>query len=95
MHTLVFLLIIFLITIAGILLYFKSKNKRKDMLNKGECPDCFESTKTFTDPATNTTFKQEVIQTRLLKNHGCSGAVEIEYRCSACGLKEVHTQSSH
>ena len=38
--------------------------------------------------------EQEVIRSKILKNHGCSGVTEIEYRCSACGLKEVHQVSS-
>lgn len=38
-------------------------------------------------------FKNEAITKRVLKNHGCSGVVEFEYRCKHCGLKEVHPQS--
>ena len=45
----------------------------------------------FKDPNTNSEFKVDVIKSRILKNHGCSGIIEIEYRCSACDLKEVHS----
>lgn len=94
MQTLIFLLLSFLILIFSILLYFKSKHSRVNKLNSGECPSCGEKTKSFVDQSTNTTFKVEVITKRLLKNHGCSGVIEIEYRCKSCGLKEVHPQTS-
>ena len=92
MQTIVFLLILFLIVIFSILLFYKTKHSRVDQLNNGQCPTCKEKTRTFFDQNTNTTFKQEVITSRVLKNHGCSGTVEIEYRCKSCGLKEVYPQ---
>ena len=94
MQTLIFLLITFLIVIFSVLLYFKTKTGRVAKLNSGECPNCGEKLRTFIDQSTNTTFKVEVITTRLLKNHGCSGVMDIEYKCKSCGLKEVHSQSS-
>ena len=93
MQTVIFLLIIFLIVIFSILLYLKSKTSRVQKLNNGECPACGEKTKTFFDNNTNTTFRQEVITARVLKSGGCSGVNDIEYRCKACGLKEVHSQA--
>ena len=92
MQTLIFLILVFLIVVFSILLYFKTKHSRVDKLKQGTCPSCGESTKVFTDPNTNTRFKSEVITARLLKGHGCAGSKEIEYRCKACGLKEVYTQ---
>ena len=92
MQTIIFLLIMFLIAIFSILLYLKTKTSRVQKLNSGECPTCKEKARTFFDNNTNTTFKQEVIKSRVLKNHGCSGIVEIEYKCNSCGLKEVHNQ---
>lgn len=92
MQTLLFLIICFLLVIFSVLLYFKTKNSRVNKLNSGECPSCGEKSKTFIDKSTNTTFKVEVITTRLLKNHGCSGVMDIEYKCKTCGLKEVHSQ---
>lgn len=92
MQTLIFLLILFLLSIFGTLLYFKTKNLRVNKLNEGTCPTCGESTKTFYDETNKTTFKQEIITKRVLKNHGCSGVNDIEYRCKSCGLKEVYSQ---
>ncbi|MAC84765.1 MAG: hypothetical protein CL624_11600 [Arcobacter sp.] len=94
MQTIIFLLLTFLIVIFSVLQYFKSKKTREAKLNSGECPSCGEKAKTFFDEATQTKFKQEVIKAKVLKNHGCSGVNEIEFRCSACGLKEVHQMSS-
>jgi C4-type Zn-finger protein len=95
MQTLIFLLILFLISIFSVLLYFKNKKDRLSQLNSGQCPVCKQETKTFFDKNTNTTFKTEVITSRVLKNHGCSGVTEIEYICKSCGLKEVHSLSNN
>ncbi len=93
MQTLIFLLLVFLIAVFSVLLYYKTKHSRVDKLNRGECPSCGQKTKTFYDEKTNTTFTYEVINSRLLKNGGCSGVHDIEYRCKNCGLKEVYSQS--
>ncbi|HIP13022.1 MAG TPA: hypothetical protein EYG97_00995 [Arcobacter sp.] len=90
MYTLISSLILFLISIFSVLLYFKSKKDRQYTLDEGTCPSCGETFKSFKDGATNTTFKVDVIKKRILKNHGCSGIIEIEYKCDSCGLKEVH-----
>lgn len=95
MQTLIFLLLTFLLVIFSVLLYLKNKTSRVDRLNSGECPTCGEKAKIFYDEVNKTQFRNEVITKRVLKNHGCSGAVEIEYRCKSCGLKEVHAQSSN
>ncbi len=92
MQTVILLLILFLISIFSVLLYFKNKHSRLDKLNEGVCPSCGAKTKIFYDSKNNTTFRNEVINTRLLKNHGCSGVNEIEYKCKICGLKEVYSQ---
>ncbi len=94
MQTLIFLLLIFLLVIFSILLYFKTKQQRINSLNDGLCPKCGEKTRSFLDEKTNIVFKNEAISKRVLKNHGCSGAVEIEYSCKFCGLREVHLQTS-
>ena len=94
MQTLVFILILFLISIFSVLLFLKNKNNRLNKLNNKECPSCGEKTKFFVDKNTNTTFKSEVITARILKNHGCSGASEVEFTCKNCGLKEVHSINS-
>lgn len=94
MQTLIFLLLVFLLSIFSVLLYFKTKKNRLYKLNSGECPTCGEKTKTFFDETSNTTFKQEVIKSRVLRNNGCSGSMEVEYRCNACGLKEVYQEAS-
>jgi len=94
MQTIIFLLLTFLIVIFSVLQYFKSKKTREAKLNSGECPDCGAKAKVFFDETTNTKFKSEVIKANLLKNHGCSGVSEIEFKCQACGLKEVHQVSS-
>lgn len=91
MYTIIALLLTFLIVIFAILLYFKSKKTRQSLLDSGVCPACDASRKSFTDEVSGKTFYVEVIQQRVLKKHGCSGIVEIEYRCNNCGLKEIHT----
>ncbi len=91
MQTILFLLLLFLIVSFSILLYFKTKTSRLEKLNNGQCPACNEKSKEFFDTKTNTKFKYEIITTRLLKDHGCSGVKEIEYVCKSCGLKEVHS----
>lgn len=91
MYTVISLLLLFLIAVASILLFFKLKNQRKEDLANGKCPSCKESFTTFKDENTGTVFRNDIIKSRLLKNHGCSGTIEVEYTCSNCGLKEVHT----
>ena len=91
MQTIIFLTIIFLIVIFSVLLYFKQKSSRLDTLNSGVCPDCGSKEKIILDTENDTQFKVQVIKKRVLQNHGCSGAVDIEYKCSECGLKEVHS----
>ena len=61
------------------------------MLDEGICPSCHAQPKSFKDENTGTLFKVEPIKQNILKTHGCSGIVEIEYICSNCGLKEIHT----
>ncbi|RXJ84424.1 hypothetical protein [Arcobacter cloacae] len=94
MQTIIFLLIAFLIAIFSVLLYFKTKNSRLNTFLSGECPSCKEKRKTFFDKNTNTTFTSEIINSRVLKNHGCSGVTEVEFTCKNCGLKEVHPINS-
>ena len=90
MYTIVLILIFLLISIFSVLLYFKSKKDRQYSLDTGTCPSCAESFRTFRDESTNSTFRVDVIKKRVLKNHGCSGITEIEYKCESCGLKEIH-----
>lgn len=94
MQTLIFLILLFLIVIFSILLYYKNKHGRVDKLQRGICPSCKAKPKIFYDEKTNSNFKVEVINKRILKNHGCSGVFEIEYTCKSCGLKEVYSQAS-
>jgi hypothetical protein len=93
MQTVIFLLLLFLGVVFSILLYINNKTSRLKKLNSGQCPSCNEKTKEFFDSNTNTKFKVEVITTRLLKNHGCSGLKDFEYSCKSCGLKEVHSSN--
>ena len=81
-------------SIFSVLLYFKTKVNRLDLLNSDECPTYKQKRKSFFDKNTNTTFTSEIISSRVLKNHGCSGVVEIEFSCKNCGLKEVHSINS-
>ncbi|MEA2049405.1 MAG: hypothetical protein U9O56_01535 [Campylobacterota bacterium] len=90
MYTIFSLIIFFLIVVFSILLFFKSKKSRQADLDNGICPSCGAKPKSFTDPKTNSIFKIDVIKSKVLKNHGCSGITEIEYNCNNCGLKEVH-----
>ena len=91
MQNLLFLLILFLVVIFSVLFYLKGKTSRVEKLLTGECPSCGETTKTFFDEKTNTTFKSEIIKSRILKNHGCSGINDVEFTCQSCGLKEIHS----
>jgi len=90
LYTIIATLLLFLIVVFSILLLFKSKKDRQDILEDGTCPTCNATYRTFTDAKTNTSFKVDVIKKRLLKNHGCSGVTEYEYSCNSCGIKEVH-----
>ena len=91
MYTIVSILIILLIVIFSTLLYFNSKKHRQADLDNGICPQCGATSKIFKDEQNNTEFKIEAIKARVLKKHGCSGIIEIEYRCNSCHLKEIHT----
>lgn len=91
MYTIFGLLIFFLLVIFSSLLYFKLKKSRQADLDNGICPSCHAQTKIFKDQKTGVNFKVEPIKSKLLKSHGCSGIKEIEYKCSSCGLKEIHT----
>lgn len=90
MYTIIGILLLFLIAVFSILLFFKSKKSRQADLDHGVCPTCRAETKSFRDQESGTLFKVEVIKQKVLKNHGCSGIVEIEYSCNNCGLREVH-----
>lgn len=90
MYTIIGILLLFLISVFSILLFFKSKNSRQSLLDEGTCPVCDAKIKSFKDEKTGALFKVDVIKQKVLRNHGCSGIVEIEYTCSNCGLKEVH-----
>ncbi len=79
--------------IFSVMLYFKQKSSRFDTLDSGVCPACGSKTKIILDTDNDTEFKVPVIRKRILQSHGCSGAIEFEFKCSECGLKEVHTQS--
>jgi len=94
MYTIFATLILFLLVIASILLYLKQKNHSKDLLESGTCPRCGATTKKFTDENSGTTFKVDVIKQKVLKNHGCSGVTEVEFRCNSCGYKELHNISN-
>lgn len=90
MYTIIGILLLFLISIFSVLLFFKSKKTRQNFLDKGTCPSCQATTKSFKDQSTGALFKVESIKQNILKKHGCSGIFEIEYVCNNCGLREVH-----
>jgi hypothetical protein len=91
MYTIIAILLFFLIAVFGTLLFFKSKKSRLASLEEGTCPLCSAQPTKFTDPNTNTTFFQKPIEENILRKHGCSGTMEVEFNCKKCGLKEVHT----
>ena len=91
MYTIVAILLLLLIVVFSVLLYFKSKKDRQATLDSGSCPSCGATSKTFIDETTKTKFTINPIKSNILKSHGCSGILEIEYRCDSCGLKEIHT----
>lgn len=91
MYTIIGILLLFLISIFSVLLFFKSKKTRQNLLDSGTCPSCQATTKSFKDQNTGALFKVEVIKQNILNKHGCSGIIEIEYICNNCGLKEVHS----
>jgi C4-type Zn-finger protein len=94
MYTIIGILLLFLISVFSILLFFKSKKSRQQELDNGNCPVCGASAKSFKDENTGSLFRVEVIKQKVLKNHGCSGIIEIEYSCNNCGLKEVHNSTT-
>ena len=91
MYTILSLLLILLLVVFSFLLYFKSKKSRQFLLDNGTCPRCKATTKKFIDENSKVEFSVDVITSRIIKNHGCSGINEIEYRCNNCDLKEIHT----
>ena len=91
MYTIISLILVFLLVIFSVLLYFNSKKSRQADLDNGICPQCGATAKKFRDENTGVDFKVDAIRSRILKNHGCSGINEIEYRCNNCDLKEIHT----
>jgi len=90
MYTIIGILLLFLISIFSVLLFFKLKKTRQNLLDSGTCPSCQATTKSFKDQNTGALFKVEAVKQNILKKHGCSGIVEIEYICNNCGLKEIH-----
>ena len=90
MYTIIAILLFFLIAIFGTLLYYRSKKSRLADLQNGRCPVCFATTKTFKDENTGTVFSIEAIEQNILKKHGCSGTMEVEFNCKNCGNKEIH-----
>ncbi|QKF72386.1 hypothetical protein AFAEC_0164 [Aliarcobacter faecis] len=94
MQTLLFLFLTFLIVIFLLYIFFKSKQNRLSKLLSGTCPRCLETRKSFVDRSTNITFTNEIIETRVLKDYGCSGIKEVEFSCKSCGLKEIHSINS-
>ena len=91
MYTIIAILLLLLIAVFGTLLYYRSKKSRLTDLQNGKCPVCYATTKTFKDEATRTVFSVEAIEQNILKKHGCSGTMEVEFSCKSCGNKEVHT----
>ncbi len=94
MQTILLLIILFLLSVFSVLLYYKTKNSKLSKLQAGICPVCGAKPKEFYDQTKNTTFKIDVIKAKLLKNHGCSGVREIEYTCTQCDMKEVHSEQN-
>lgn len=94
MQTIFLLLILFLLSIFSVLLYYKVKKSRLSKLQAGICPVCNAHPKEFYDHTNQTKFTVPVIKARLLKNHGCSGARDIEYKCTQCEMIEVHSEAN-
>ena len=67
MYTIIGILLLFLISIFSILLFFKSKKSRQSLLDKGTCPACNATTKSFKDEKTGALFQVESIKQNILK----------------------------
>jgi len=91
MYTIIAILLFFLIAIFGTLLFYRSKKTRLASLESGTCPVCGATSKSFKDENTGTLFKVDAIERNILRKHGCSGTMEVEFDCKSCGNKEVHT----
>ena len=85
----ILLLVLFILIVLGILLFMKSKQIRVSKLEAGICPNCDAKEKQINTP--NGLLKIQVIESKLLKSHGCSGVADMEYYCKECEIKEVHT----
>jgi len=90
MYNIIAILLFFLITIFGTLLYYKSKKSRLSDLENGNCPVCGAKPKSFKDETTGTVFQVKALERNIVKKHGCSGTMEVEFTCKNCGKKEVH-----
>ena len=94
MQTLIYMFILFIVVLLLIYIFFKSKQNHLFSLLSGSCTSCLETRKVFFDKNSNTNFTQDVIKTTVLKYHGCSGIKDVEFLCTSCGLKEIHSINS-
>lgn len=86
---LTFIVIVILLTIATYL-YFVQKKKNLDLFLKSTCPSC-DATKTVFHTPENEKVYFNPIEQKLIKNHGCSGVKEVEFRCKKCDFHQIHT----
>jgi len=92
MYNFIAITLLLLIAVAAVLLYYQNKSKRLQAFKKGICPNCgAEPTKIY-DKEKQIFLTKNPIDARVLRNNGCSGAIEMEYRCKECDIKEVFNE---
>ena len=94
MYTFIAILLLLLASVVAVLLYYQIKAKRLQSFKKGVCPNCGAQTTTFFDNEKQITVSKTAITSRVLRSNGCSGGVQMEYRCKECDIKEVFNESS-
>jgi predicted RNA-binding Zn-ribbon protein involved in translation (DUF1610 family) len=93
LNNVILLLALFVVIILSILLFMNIKKKRQEKLVAGICPSCGAEEKVI--KTKDQTLTIAVIDSKVLKSHGCSGVSDVEFRCKECGLKEVHAVPTH
>lgn len=92
MYNFIAITLLLLASVVAVMLYYQIKSKRLQTFKKGICPNCgAEPTKIY-DNEKQIMLTKNPIDARVLRNNGCSGGVEMEYRCMECDIKEVFNE---
>ena len=71
----------------------KAKQIKLSKLKRGICPSCGAEEKTI--QTSEQLIRIPVINTKILKSHGCSGVIDVEYYCKECETREVYAMPNN